>query len=339
MTIPKALKGYASQLGFPDSKNLARIFEILYDDEDSIKIIQASSKPQTIAELAKKIGLSENQIKEVAEKLMNRGALSHPLKRSDLIRRFPALIELRDATVLWPDAPQELFELWEDLINNELPKLLPILKELKIPPIVRVIPIECSVEAQNTVLDADSAKKIFKDAKIISVLPCACRTMARKNGRGQNCPAPEESVCMQTNAFAEAILNRGIGEKISNKDALRRIELAEKAGLVHMARNNIKEDMFMCNCCSCCCTGLFMVNQVGFLDGIARSRFRIKLNVDNCSGCGTCVDRCQFHAISVDNVASIDYERCFGCGNCAMSCPAEALALEEVRPLSYIRVT
>ncbi|NHI94197.1 MAG: 4Fe-4S dicluster domain-containing protein [Candidatus Lokiarchaeota archaeon] len=337
MPIPKELKSYATSIGFPSSETLARIFEILYDEEDDLKIMKALNKPNTASELAKKTGLSEARIKERAEKLMKKGALTHVSKQPHIYRRFPAMIEIRDASCLNPDASQELFELWDQLVQKEISVLIPFIKEFNIPPVVRVIPIEETVEAQNTVLDADSVRKIFKEAKLISVIPCVCRTVALKNGRGQDCPAPKEAVCMQTNAFAQAILNRDIGEKITNEDALRRIELAEKAGLVHMARNNIKEDMFVCNCCSCCCSGMFIVQQ-GYSKAIAPSRFQVKLNAEACQGCGTCVDRCQFGAITLDGTAIIDLDKCFGCGNCVLTCPEEALKLVEIHPLSHIRV-
>ncbi len=105
-----------------------------------------------------------------------------------------------------------------------------------------------------------------------------------------------------------------------------------------MTRNNIKKDMIMCNCCACCCTGLFMLNQVGY-DSFAPSRFRVKLDEEACIGCETCVERCQFGAIEVDDIARIDLDKCFGCGVCVPTCPGDALTLEEIRPKEHIRVT
>ncbi len=336
MPFHEALRNYAMTLGFPKSKNLERIFEILYRDDEEIKLVAAL--PGTAEELAAKTGIPEEKAKEVAERLLRRGALSITMKRHDYYKRFPVIIELRDASILSPEAHENLFKLWDELIMNETRELIPVLKNLKVPPITRVVPIEQTVEARNTIMDADSARKIFEDAKLVSVIPCVCRNVARKNGRGEDCPAPEEAVCMQTNGFARIILEKGVGERITNEEALRRVRLAEEAGLVHMVRNNIKEDMFMCNCCSCCCAGLHFVNRLGYLHGVAPSRFRIKLDEDACTACGECEDRCQFHAISIEDKAVIDYERCFGCGNCALTCPEEALTLEEVRPLEHIRV-
>lgn len=337
MSMTKVFKSYATQLGFPESQSLLRIFEILYDEEADKKILKALSKPRNLEQIMKKTDLPKKIVEKSLDKLLKRGAID--IRKKGFYRRFPVFIELRDANCLWPDAPQEIFEKWEDLLYNEVPKLVPILEQINLKPIVRVLPVESSIEVQNTVLDADSAKKIFKDAKLITVIPCVCRKIAKKNNRGQNCIAPEEAVCMQTNAFAEAVLKRGLGEKISNEEALRRLNLAEEAGLVHMSRNNIKEDMFVCNCCSCCCSGLYMTNQVGFLGSVAPSRFRVKFNEEACIGCGNCEERCQFKAISFDEKPIIDLERCFGCGNCVTACTEEALTLEEIRPLEHIRVT
>ena len=336
MPIPEVLQDYAMKLGFPASETLARIFEILFDGEDDLKVVQAM--PGTAAELAAQTGLSEEQVRSITERLMVKGAIGHPMNQPELYRLFPAMIELRDSTVLYPEAPQEIFELWERLISKEFSQLIPVLKNLEIPPMVRIIPIERSVEAQNTVLDIDSARKIFRDAELITAVPCACRMQARRNGRGVDCPAPETSVCMQVNGFAQGLLGRDLGERLSNAEALKRIGDAEDAGLVHMVRNNVKKDMFMCNCCSCCCTGLYMVNQIGYPEALAPSRFTVKLNSEICDGCGTCAERCQFHAISVNGVASVQQDKCYGCGNCVITCPEEALTLEEVRPKEHIRI-
>lgn len=53
--------------------------------------------------------------------------------------------------------------------------------------------------------------------------------------------------------------------------------------------------------------------------GKVRRRMLIQ---DWCQGCGTCVDACRNHAISmVDGIARIDYTKCATCGYCARACP------------------
>lgn len=337
MPYNDVLKVYAASLGFSGSDTMYRILETLFAKEGDIAL--AGAMPGTIGQLAASIGLSPERVRADAERLRITGAID---RKGDVYRLFPAMIELRDATVLWPHASQELFELWERLIwgKNELSPLMTIIEKSNIPPMMRTVPIERSIKTKNAVLDIDSARKIFEDAELVSAMPCACRTQARKNGRGIDCPAPEDVLlCLQTNAFADAFLGRGLGEQISNDEALRRIGLAEDAGLVHMARNNVKKDMIMCNCCSCCCTGFHFLNTMQYADAFAPSRFRVKLDPHACSGCGICEEKCQFQAITVDNLAHIREDRCYGCGNCVVACPEEALTLEEVRPREHIRIT
>jgi NAD-dependent dihydropyrimidine dehydrogenase PreA subunit/DNA-binding Lrp family transcriptional regulator len=337
MPIREELKAYAMRLGFPESENLGGVFSILFDDEESVRLVQAL--PGSLQELSDRTGLPPGRVREMAEKLKQRGAINRVLAKPDHYRLFPAMIELRDSSIMDPDAPLELFVLWDKLIHEEMPVLVSLLKALNPPPMMRVIPIERSVESQGQVLDIDSARKMFKDAELITAIPCPCRMQARKVGKGKDCPAPPTSMCMQIGQFGAAILDRGLGERLTNEEALKRLGEAEDAGLVHLIRNNWKKDMFMCNCCSCCCTGLFMINQAGYAASYAPSRFRVKLDADLCTGCGICEDRCQFHAIAMNGVALIDPDKCYGCGNCVIKCPAEALVLEEIRSQSHIRIT
>lgn len=195
-------------------------------------------------------------------------------------------------------------------------------------------------------MDVDSARQIIKQAELITATPCPCRVQAHHAGRGEKCPAPKEvDLCLQINKFAHHFVQRGIGEQISQEEALRRIGMAEDAGLVHQVRNNIKKDMMMCNCCSCCCTGLYMTHKLDYAV-YAKSRFQVSLDPAACNGCGKCVKRCQFKAITLDRsrpknerLAEIDLDKCYGCGNCVITCPTQALSLKEVRPREYVRNT
>ncbi len=336
MPIPNELKDYAARLGFPTSETIGRIFSILFAGDEILKL--AAAMPGTAAELAKKTGIPQTRVDTVLKDLTHKGVVNHVVRKGSY-RLFPAMIELRDATIMVDDHPKELALLWERLVRNEMPALIGAFKELKVPPMLRAVPIEETVEPRGAVLDVDSARKIFSEAALITAVPCPCRTQARAVGRSPDCPAPANSVCMQTNGFAEAVVDRGIGERLTNADALRRIGDAEDAGLVHLVRNNVKDDMFMCNCCSCCCTGLFMINELGYREAYARSRFVVKYDEDSCTGCGLCEERCQLHAITMGEHAVVDTDKCFGCGNCALICPSEALSLVEARPVESIRRT
>jgi MinD superfamily P-loop ATPase len=62
-----------------------------------------------------------------------------------------------------------------------------------------------------------------------------------------------------------------------------------------------------------------------------RSGVKAKVVSDQCSGCGTCVDLCQFGAAGMiaTGSAMINPLHCEGCGVCAHFCPEKAIVLEE----------
>lgn len=59
------------------------------------------------------------------------------------------------------------------------------------------------------------------------------------------------------------------------------------------------------------------------------SGFTPKIIEDNCTGCGLCVSRCSFNAISLfDKIAVIDNKKCTGCGDCLAACRFSAINIK-----------
>ena len=337
MTTSQELKSYAGMLGFKDSTALGRILAAIYDTPMKQQLI--GLLPGTLKELSAKSDFDAREMEAALKELRAVGGCFYKADRNGKYDLYRGVIEFRDAVLLTPDIELEMVELFRQVVWDEMPGIIPELEKGGVPPMMRVIPIEETVENKSAVLDFDSARKLLQGADRIAIIPCVCRISTQRLDLSPDCPAPEDvNLCMQVNRFADESLERGYGEEVTIDEAIRRLEIAEEAGLVHLTRNNIKTDFSLCNCCACCCTGLYFINEIKY-DALAPSRFLAKVDEVLCTACETCVDRCQFHAIDVDDVAVINPDTCFGCGVCVSTCPAEAIILEESRPRDFVRVT
>lgn len=58
------------------------------------------------------------------------------------------------------------------------------------------------------------------------------------------------------------------------------------------------------------------------------SYYEAKLDSEECTSCGLCVDRCQMDAIEEgDDAYGIVDGRCIGCGLCVAECPTDAISM------------
>ena len=127
---------------------------------------------------------------------------------------------------------------------------------------------------------------------------------------------------------AKYVAERGFGRLVSKEGALRILDRSEEAGLIHCSSNTGKYINFMCNCCDCHC-GIIQSIKRSVIPMGAVSSFIVAVDQDACNGCGTCIDRCQMDALTLDGAVIIrDARRCIGCGLCISVCPTEALKLE-----------
>lgn len=332
MPIPDALKAFADHFGLRDSETLSTIFSILYDHEDDLTILPAL--PGTTEDISAKTGLPAERVKEELYRLARKGAVIKMPKGVFMLPHI--LLELRDFSAIWPEAPPEFFQAWQKLIEEEYTKALSKQRELGIQSRSRTLLIQEAVPSEGRVLDRNSLRQIIKDAKLITTVPCPCRLQAEIAGkRPSDCPAGDKSFCMQTGKMAQALVNRGIATVLSTEEALERIDEASAAGLVHNVTDFVDDyktasevGMSICNCCPCCCILLYSVYK-GFPEILGKSGYQPVLNPDDCIGCGECEDRCPFNAISTDDIAHIDLEKCRGCGNCVTVCPEKAISMEK----------
>ncbi len=192
------------------------------------------------------------------------------------------------------------------------------------PSILKVLPLEKEIPSGSEIAPYESLSAIINGAKAWAVGDCICKK--EKAMKGHRCDRPME-VCMGFAPIENYFDDYFWGRPITREEAFSVLDKAEEAGLVHMV-NNIREgQFFVCNCCECCCGMLRGINEFGFNDAVARSRFIAVIDENLCTACGACLDRCQVRAIDLNDTATVNH-RCIGCGLCVSVCPSGAIAME-----------
>jgi len=192
--------------------------------------------------------------------------------------------------------------------------------------LLRPIPVNRSLNPSFQTASYEDARAIVKKQEKISVMPCLCRVQAGLLGKA--CDKPLE-VCLAFGLGARYFIDHGAGRPVTVEEALGILDQAEEAGLVPQPNNSQDPDA-ICNCCGCCCAQLAALNKLARPAEAVKSNYFAVVDPELCTGCETCLDRCQMKAIAIDEggAAKINLDRCIGCGLCVTTCPGQALRLE-----------
>jgi len=215
------------------------------------------------------------------------------------------------------DEPEEFGYAWANAYHgkvvpiDEAKRLVSIQEEIVIKDLEQVIPYTRAKDI------------IMHNPQTIVALDCPCR-MARED----HC-TPVDVCLIVGDPFASFILEHQPQKSrlISSEEAMGILQAEHDRG--HVSHAFFKDAMLnrfyaICNCCSCCC-GAFQAHNSG-TPMLMTSGFTASVDSNLCEGCETCSEYCQFSAIEmVDGVALIQVEDCFGCGVCVDKCAQNAI--------------
>jgi len=192
------------------------------------------------------------------------------------------------------------------------------------PAVHRVIPVNESVKVGLEVRPFESAAEIVANCQSWGVVDCICRK--QKQLIGQGCDHPLD-VCMVLSTVAGAFDHTDRVKALTQEEAMSTLRRAAELGLVHSISNHQKEIWYICNCCTCSCGVLRGMADLGIANVVAKSSYVNTVDQDLCQQCGTCLERCAFDALTLNDTLEINTVRCTGCGVCVIVCPEEALSL------------
>lgn len=320
-------RGLARQLdalpnGFPATESgvelrlLAKCFTL---EEAGLASVMRLA-PEPAADIAGRAGVAPKEARRLLKKMVSKGLISFRRGKGHVLFGLrPFVVGFYEDQL--PRMDEEMAALFEQYYQDSRGGIV-----RDEPSVHRVIPVGEAISFELQIFPHERATEMLEGAKSWGVRDCICRVQQRLVGKG--CDRPVEN-CLVFAPVEGAFDHSEVDRAITREEALQIIREAAEAGLVHSVGNYRSGNYYICNCCTCCCGILRGVAECGIPTAIARSDFRAVVDAASCTGCGDCVEPCQFGALSVrDDVSVVDYVRCVGCGLCGMVCPADALHLE-----------
>ena len=308
--------------GFPATESGVelKILEKLFTEGEAGMFLLLSPMAEAPEAVAQRTGRDLDEAASLLERMAEKGLIFR-LHEDETVKYaavpfVPGIYEFQLGTL-----DRELAELFEQYEEEGLQEAL-----AEEATFMRPIPIKRSVDVSYSIATYDDSRELVKKQKLIAVGNCICRV--QRGLIDKACDKPLD-VCLTFGAFAQHYIDLNMARKIKVEEALEILERSEDAGLVSQPGGN-QNPGAICNCCGDCCAVLRALNRDPHPAKRVISNYRATVDQEFCTGCETCLERCQMAAITIndDDVAEINLDRCIGCGLCVTTCPDEALHLE-----------
>lgn len=310
--------------GFPKtaSGHELRMLKKLFTKEEAEIALHLSLRRQTIDQLSEKTGMSRDELAKSLAVMADKGLILEDKRKGEprycLVAFFPGIYEFQ---------VQNLDEQLAHAFEHMYPDLVKEVAGGKTP-WMRVLPAEQSI-VDMKVLPYQKVTELISHVETVAITDCICRKEQKLLGHGHGCAHPLDSICLYFTPWAEYLIDKGAAKKGTMQDALKVVERGENSGLVHIGLNATDDILGLCQCCSCCC-GLMRALTEFKMPSVAKSDFYSEINIDVCTGCGSCITVCPVKAISMnkkDEKAVVNTIECIGCGLCAVECAPGAISM------------
>ncbi|QTA88234.1 4Fe-4S binding protein [Desulfonema magnum] len=308
--------------GFPptDSGVELRILKRLFTPHEAEIATALRMKLDPPSAIAKQLDMNESELTPLLESMSKKGLILRSGKKGK--NHYMAA---QFMVGIWEYHVNDLNEALIHDANEYIPHLMKEIWVKQKTRQLRVIPISKSISAEMNVMAYEEAEKIIRAESKIVVAPCICRKEHEMVGKG--CGKLQEA-CLIFGGGAFFYEENGLGRPISQEEALEILNKGIEQGLV-LQPGNSQKPMNICMCCGCCCQVLKNLNKLEEPAKAVCSNYYVTVNEENCTACGTCEERCQMNAITVEDTAQVSLARCIGCGICVAACDSEAMVLVE----------
>ncbi len=308
--------------GFPATESGVelKILQKIFAPEEAEMALRLSPVAETPEDIAKRLDKALPEIESILDIMVRKGQIgSSKMRGQQMYMLYPFLVGIYEFQLNLMD--KELADLFEEY----LPVLHGSLGNFA-PGFFRVVPVNTQIKAEHQVHRYEDVRQMFEKAKTFQLMDCICRKERALQGK----PCTHSvATCLSFSNSEGAFDKYPMGKIISRRGALDVIAKAEQEGLVHQTYNVQSGNMFICNCCPCCCVVLRGVKESSAPYLTTKSNFFALIDEETCDGCGICAEeRCPMDAIAENNGAyRVKPERCIGCGVCTGTCPTGSITL------------
>jgi len=196
-------------------------------------------------------------------------------------------------------------------------------------PRFRVLTVSEEIEPSREIIPIEEVYSVIDKWDDFAVIPCPCRMRAEVEEIRECKDKYPIHNCILFGPYAKAVLEMGdpIIKGIDKDQVKVLTKEAAEIGLVHCTDNRAENCTILCACCECCCGMLKGLTKLDNPRAIARANYLSEIDNELCAACGTCLKRCKFKAIFLNEIAQIIPENCVGCGLCAITCPEDAIKM------------
>ena len=322
-----------NEMGMP-TKTYLEYISMMYDAE-IIKIvleIDVFPKMTSVLKLSKKIGMDKKELLNKLDDTIKRGFITKMGPQLSLpsplfVYDIPFILEenySREDVVKFAQLSRKFYtddkyyKIWENKRDGT--------------PRMRVVTVSEMVEPDQYIQPIEEIYKIIDQHENFALIPCPCRQRAEVEGIRECKDKYPIHNCILFDMYAKAVASLGDPnvKEVSKEHVKKITREAAEIGLVHMTDNYANNTTILCACCECCCGMLKGLTKLDNPRAVAKANFISVIDEDTCVACGTCLTRCKFGAITINNVAKVEISKCLGCGLCAVTCPEDAITMKRM---------
>ena len=336
--ILQNMREYPNDIPIVDGKiseAIREFIKLLYTLDEAKVAQYLTVKPQSVTKIAKKIGKSKEDVKEILEDMTNSGII-HDIGGYSYFLAMAHLLNMGfKNSKTFERLGKKGAELYHQFFIEE--KFYKRYESSDAgTPITRIVPINTSIDHKSVISNAEEIHGILDTCKgPIVVTDCPCRNRTEILGvRECSDKFPILESCFQVGLFGEYFLRRGEGRLLTREEAHNLANELSKKGLVFTVANTKSPiHQVICCCCACCCALLRGMTRFEEKNEncTAKSNYISKVNRSSCTGCALCAKRCPFNAITIKKEkAKVNPKKCYGCGVCTVTCAPEAIKLDRI---------